>query len=1047
MNRNSKPTFIKQKQFERIKFFTKIGFEYSGIETLEQYYEAVKESLKKMPLAQTVSIHYKDIETGARIRSISLERQDFRSYQKFVNALDKIESGDFAGSDAVNKSEIEMIMSNFAISEVSAKSFGKSDKMIFEVVGIEESTFVGKRGQKTGNKDCGKQCLLNIVGGYVKDIDKKEFNDLDKMRNYISLNNLPINIIVNSFSLKRGYDDIVESGENIEIIVSDKRGNQKSNTCSKMIIGTDVDIIYLHQDTNATATIIYDEVNQHFDVIKDNEIKFCDDVYINLNGKVIKNNQILFTPSQLITNTQSISDVLTEKRFLVFDYETVIDFNKSSCMQEYSLSVLNLSNSELEDLTNADEKNDIDAVIEIRKRCCMTFLGYDCSKQFINWILENEIGKFFVFVGFNNANFDNFLLLDGLLNYKEGFKEVNLSQIFYNGSQLLNFHMSGRHNTFDIHKHLMGSLKANCNSFKINCCAKKSFDHNKAQQLFLSGGLIDFIQDNEELKEYNEYDVLATAVLFCKYRRALNEIDASKPFANGLDEIKTVGSLIYKVFEESKKSKNYNLPKLSYQQYTDLQKSKIAGRVELFNGVQKVSERLASTDVCSLYPYSMAIAPIDYPTGELVLTGEYMGADVIGFYYCDIDQSNLKARNLPKIYAKKTKIENNWDHEEVLENYLISSVMIELLLKYECKVVIKNGFYFTDKKKSCDMFDFLLDFMKGKNEQDTKKKNKDVSYNPALRETLKLLMNSISGKVIEGLHSEKTVNVDCIADYEKIKNTAQSINVINTIGNKIFVSYEIDPETIISKQRPIYLGVLIYDYSKRYMYEYSYSKIGLDQLLYTDTDASKFRYSKFHSWKKWIDDNNVQVPHHPEVELIDPRYKDHKIYESDSKVFGSFEDELEELVGTDYVFYCLEKKSWCYAVDGKAKFRFKGINDNAIMLTLNEEFIGVKKVKKQNQTTEEIYKIKPNKRLDVYNFAQENNHLSIGCGNEVKFFEQVYTTGEAYLLCCSFRKIVKNLAHNVILGEGEKYNNLMNKIQVNYMMKHINIYKNKNITL
>ena len=259
------------------------------------------------------------------------------------------------------------------------------------------------------------------------------------------------------------------------------------------------------------------------------------------------------------------------------------------------------------------------------------------------------------------------------------------------------------------------------------------------------------------------------------------------------------------------------------------------------------------------------------------------------------------------------------------------------------------------------------------------------------------------------------------------------------------MTYEIDPEKIISKQRPIYLGVLIYDYSKRYMYEYSYSKIGLDQLLYTDTDASKFRYSKFHSWKKWIDDNNVQVPHHPEVELIDPRYKDHKIYESDSKVFGSFEDELEELVGTDYVFYCLEKKSWCYAVDGKAKFRFKGINDNAIMLTLKEEFIDFKKVKKQNQKTEEIYKIKPSKRLDVYNYAQENKHLSIGCGNEVKFFEQVYTTGEAYLLCCSFRKIVKNLAHNVILGDDEKYNNLMNKIQVNYMMKHINIYKNKNI--
>ena len=65
------------------------------------------------------------------------------------------------------------------------------------------------------------------------------------------------------------------------------------------------------------------------------------------------------------------------------------------------------------------------------------------------------------------------------------------------------------------------------------------------------------------------------------------------------------------------------------------------------------------------------------------------------------------------------------------------------------------------------MFDFLLDFMKAKNEQDTLNKVKDDAYNPALRETLKLLMNSLSGKVIEGLHTEKTVDVNSVAEYEK----------------------------------------------------------------------------------------------------------------------------------------------------------------------------------------------------------------------------------------------------------------------------------------
>ena len=200
-----------------------------------------------------------------------------------------------------------------------------------------------------------------------------------------------------------------------------------------------------------------------------------------------------------------------------------------------------------------------------------------------------------------------------------------------------------------------------------------------------------------------------------------------------------------------------------------LQKCKIAGRVELFNGVQKVEERLVSTDVCSLYPYVMSVAPVYYPCGKLITTDEYIGDDVLGFYYCDIDQSNLKAINLPKIYARKTEIENDWNYDGVLEDYLVSNVIIGLLKKFNCKVVIKNGFYFTEKKKSCDMFDFLLDFMKAKNEQDTLNKKKDDAYNPALRETLKLLMNSLSGKVIEGLHTEKTVDVNSIAEYEKIK--------------------------------------------------------------------------------------------------------------------------------------------------------------------------------------------------------------------------------------------------------------------------------------
>jgi hypothetical protein len=408
-----------------------------------------------------------------------------------------------------------------------------------------------------------------------------------------------------------------------------------------------------------------------------------------------------------------------------------------------------------------------------------------------------------------------------------------------------------------------------------------------------------------------------------------------------------------------------------------------------------------------------------------------MGDEVIGFYYCNIDQSNLKLNNLPKIYAQKKDIENNWDHDVILENYLISNVMIGLLKKYECKVEIKKGFYFSEKKKSCEMFDFILDCMGAKNEQDNYNKNKDSKYNPALRETLKLLMNSLSGKVIEGLHTEKTTDVNNLAEMKRIEEKATKINYINTVGNKIFVTYEIDSIEICEKQqRPIFLGVLIYDYAKRYMFENSYSKIGLNKLYYTDTDASKFKYADFVNWKKWIDTNNVQVPHWKEVEKIDNRYKNHRIYEENSKVFGSFEDELKEMTGENYDFYCLQKKSWAYFVDDKSKFKFKGVNEKSILVDLNN--IADIIIKKDSK-----YKLNKDKKK-VYKYISNNKDLQLKEKNNAKIlFEKLYKENKAYVLTSSFRKIVKNSLHNVKIDETDRHNKLMNKIQVNYSLKNL----------
>jgi len=1031
------PIFKSKTQTEKFSFFERYAFEYSDVNSLRGLYNAIEDA-RKNHFEDTVfaSIHFKEVGDGEnnRIRSISIKADDLTSYKKFKEQFDTIAKGDWIGSDAINLEEITPIFTNFTLSatHIAKNGHSKSDSNIFITAGIEETK--KKVGKKTiGNKDCSKLCLEHIgkkLG--VNLVVEEDLSCISKLIDFIKFNKLPISIIANSFTLIRSNNNIIKD---TTIPIKDKKGNITKYECGKPILGIDVEKVYFFKNEEESELIVFDEINEHYDVVE--KLEFAEDVFISESSKVIKGDKIIFTPRQV--NINSHSSVKVEKRFLFFDYETVIDFTNSNCMQEYSLSFLNLSNEELEELTQADINNDYETVKEIRESCCVTFLGYDCSNKFIDWLVKNQKDILYTFIGFNNTNFDNFILLSALLKYKDVNIEIPVNSVFYNGSQLLNFHVFGRHQTFDIRKHLIGSLKANCESFKINCCAKKSFDHNKAQQLFLNGELIDFIEGNEELKEYNEYDVLATAVLFCKYRRALKENKSTKKFAYELDTIKTIGSLIYKVFEENKTKKGFSLPKLNFKQYTDLQKFKIAGRVELFNGVQKVDVRLVSTDVCSLYPYVMSVCNVFYPCGEIVETEEFKGIDTLGFYYCDIDQSNLKEADLPNIYAKKAAVENDWSTTEVLEDYLISNVTIGLLLKFGCKVVIKNGFYFTEKKKSCDMFDFLLDSMAEKNKQDSLKKDKKPSYNPALRETLKLLMNSLSGKVIEGLHTEKTKDISSVADYINLQKNSKAINFINTIGNKIFVTYEVEEEKLINKQRPIYLGVYIYDYAKRYMYENSYSKVGLKELLYTDTDASKFRYSKFLEWKKEIDDKNIIVPHWEEVEEYDERYKNHRIYQSDSKVFGSFEDELEDAIGEKYTFYCVEKKSWCYTVDGKSKFRFKGLNGSAIGVDLTESFIKRIEINKQDGTKEIKYKFKDESKLEVYNYCENNKDKSIEESGADKFFEKLYTEREAYVICCSFRKIVKNSKRGVEVGDTDRYNQLMNKIQVSHTLKKISL--------
>ena len=63
----------------------------------------------------------------------------------------------------------------------------------------------------------------------------------------------------------------------------------------------DVSIVYLREVEDAQYTIVYDEFNSHYDVIKNNDIQLCDDIFFS-DGAVIKNGKQIFNARQLNVN-------------------------------------------------------------------------------------------------------------------------------------------------------------------------------------------------------------------------------------------------------------------------------------------------------------------------------------------------------------------------------------------------------------------------------------------------------------------------------------------------------------------------------------------------------------------------------------------------------------------------------------------------------------------------------------------------------------------------------------------------------------------------
>ena len=1032
----------------------------SNPSTLKQFFNAIKkyDSTVLKPdglLVNSYVLMFKDI-TSNKLNFTSLSADELFDFETFQERIEDQQSGDVPGSDQYAEDQYNLVLDVFVV--ISGRASAQADDKPFETSYFNVLNNENLTEDRLG--ECVMNTLLLILDKKEINIRNKKnrkekaaiFNDTNLMKSNV----LWFSTVLNSFDIKhRIVSDFFYFNKDVDI---NELPRQKHKINGRNVFlhkiepehiiidtdgGYDKDVFYIiyNNDPNDPHICLVDPNKP----LKDMHISFKRDIYNNEFKKI----STIFNERKKALDVKIIKPVVIEQKYLYFDFETIIDYDDHDICKPYSLAFCVFNENELKQLDSFDKAKrkfkyktpddfaeDEKGVAEyldytfsdtgkIANKCYFV-LGYDCIQVLYDFLCK-QTKICFKFVSFNGALFDNFLLYRGL-------KKINqdcLGDPFYSKNMLLNFKIWGVSDMFDIRRHLVGTLDECCDGFGITSFKKKTFDHNKAQKLYNDGLLMETLKNDREIMEYNVYDVLSLALLSYRYGEALTKLNPTDEVAYfGVPHNKpTVGSYAYNAMdsywkhknirlqnfhvpkklltiknkqdEELEKAKKHNVEAVEKSErfinfFLDMKKYSTGGRVQLFNGEQYINEPMASPDVTSLYPYVMCVMPVWYPIGSITETSKYVQRK-IGFYYCDVDQSPLKEKNLPLILCDKSEKVNNWNTDEILYDYLISTPVIKQLRRHGAKVIIKHGFYFEKQIKSCELFKPVLDVMNIKNGQDIKKLNKDPTYNKALRETAKLISNSISGKMIEGLHVNQIKEMNNLSAIKASANK-KKFKIVDVQHDALLVTYDKEIKECMKNSKPIYIGNLIYDYSKIYMYDTIYSKIPYKDLIYTDTDSVKLTKKAFNVWREYAE--KEIVPCWEEAKKYDSRYGTHTLYSPDSKVYGSFENEYDDFDNELDKNYFLQKKVYLSSDGSKFKMTYKGVGDNNVIVytdDTNDEYVLVKNKKEYLTSSDNSYLV------NIYAIADK---LSFG-DNRIKLFEMLYTDRRAKIMTQRFQRNVK----------------------------------------
>jgi hypothetical protein len=725
------------------------------------------------------------------------------------------------------------------------------------------------------------------------------------------------------------------------------------------------DIPILEKIYNTQVAIYVDRKDISY-IIEDNKIKVLKNEPILLYGSKTCLNKILYHENHfsIITNEHDIVDVIKlhlqekeddesrfeninpnkrKKYYYFFDFETVFD-SLTGNMIPYAWTIMKF-----------DKKGKL-----LDDKTCFGKPSHEIGELFIRYLDEQPYGGKKYLIGYNNSRFDNYLLM------RYGYKVKN---VFFAGNSILGMNVHDME-TFDLCRMLSTSLKKAAESFKCKY-NKKELDHNNVQRLYMQNKFYKISE--REVRKYVANDVQVLAELFFKASNSFYEITGLN-----IEEYPTIAALSYNKFKQNCKG-NLELPILDYETDQFVRKSIIGGRSQVFNRRIEEIEKILCLDIVSLYPYIMMNRK--FPVGKPVKTNEYI-QDKIGVY-------NVTIHKQPQCKIIPYRNNDNsldWNYDKEFDT-VVTSVDIECILKNNGKITVHDGI--TWNEYSENIFEYLKPIKDEKLRQDFLKKHKEPSYNPAMRECLKLILNSLSGKFLQRIFKKTRCLIHNKKDLQNFsKRTSNQTFYMSEVGHIIGEGEKIKSKVTM----PSIYGVLIYSYSRQYMYEELIKRV--DSKYITDTDSLIYTQKEH---KLLCAQNKIEVEIGEEFGMAKEELMDEiKIEEGEEGPFGNFVDKK------CYSIYKYNKDRKRIPI----KMRFKGI-------------------KPSDKVIQEPSCIK-NKTLSQLSYMYESikETLSINC------YENLINGKDIHFLCSRIGKSTRSLqlTQNFILKTINSSGNIIETI-------------------